>query len=61
MIKACENEGWTFVYLGADHDVWAAGESLGIAGENRISFCRREVDTDISGLVRNDRPLSTER
>jgi hypothetical protein len=26
MIKAYENEGWTFLYLGADHDVWAAGD-----------------------------------
>jgi Mg-chelatase subunit ChlD len=31
LIKTCEREGWRFVYLGADHDVWAAGEDLGIA------------------------------
>jgi hypothetical protein len=43
LIKACEKEGWTFIYLGADHDVWAAGEQLGIAGDNLISFCRSDV------------------
>lgn len=43
LIKACEQQGWTFLYLGADHDVWAAGESLGVAGENRISFCKRDI------------------
>lgn len=43
LIKACEKDGWTFIYLGADHDVWAAGEQLGIAGDNRVSFCRANI------------------
>lgn len=43
LIKACENQGWTFLYLGADHDVWVVGESLGIVGENRIAFDKRDV------------------
>jgi hypothetical protein len=43
MIKAYEHEGWTFMYLGADHDVWAAGEQLGIAGDKRVAFCTREL------------------
>lgn len=44
LIKECERQGWSFFYLGADHDVWAAGGDLGIAGESRISFYRRTVD-----------------
>jgi hypothetical protein len=44
LIKLYEKQGWAFLYLGADHDVWAAGGDLGIAGENRISFCRRDID-----------------
>ena len=44
MIKAYENEGWTFLYLGANHDVWAAGEDLGIGGDNLISFCRANIN-----------------
>jgi hypothetical protein len=43
MIKAYENEGWTFLYLGADHDVWAAGEELGVAEHNRITFLKDDI------------------
>ena len=43
MIKAYENEGWTFLYLGANHDVWAAGEDLGVAEHNRITFLKDDV------------------
>lgn len=43
MIKDHEAQGWTFVYLGADHDAWAAGGDLGIAGDNTVMFCRRET------------------
>jgi len=44
MIKAYEDEGWMFLYLGADHDVWAAGEELGVAEHNRITFLKENVD-----------------
>ena len=44
MIKAYENEGWTFLYLGADHDVWAAGEELGVAEHNRITFLKDDLN-----------------
>ncbi len=44
LIKQYEKQSWAFLYLGADHDVWAAGEDLGIAGDSRISFCRETVD-----------------
>ena len=44
LIKHYEKQGWVFLYLGADHDVWAAGRDLGIAGDGLISFCRSTVD-----------------
>lgn len=44
LIKHYEKQGWAFLYLGADHDVWAAGRDLGIAGDGLISFCRSTVD-----------------
>ncbi len=44
LIKEYQTQGWAFLYLGADHDVWAAGGDLGIAGDSRISFCRQTVD-----------------
>jgi hypothetical protein len=53
MIRECEKQGWTFLYLGADHDVWAAGESLGIVTENRISFDKRNVEDTFTQLSQN--------
>lgn len=44
LIKECEGQGWSFLYLGADHDVWAAGGDLGIAGDGLILFCRDHID-----------------
>lgn len=39
LIRAHEATGyWTFAYLGANQDAWAAGEALGIAPGNRASF-----------------------
>jgi hypothetical protein len=43
MIKAYEDEGWMFLYLGANHDVWAAGEELGVAEHNRITFLKENI------------------
>ncbi len=43
LIKRHEQQGWACLYLGADHDVWAAGGDLGIAGDSRIAFCRSPV------------------
>lgn len=50
MIKEFEGQGWRFIYLGADHDVWAAGESLGIQGDDRISFKRLHVAQTFENL-----------
>lgn len=43
LIKECEQEGWRFVYLGADHDVWAAGEDLGVVQECRVAFSKSHI------------------
>jgi len=50
LIKEFEGQGWRFLYLGADHDVWAAGESLGIAGDGRVCFSKLEVAETFQGL-----------
>lgn len=41
------------MYLGADHDVWAAGEDLGVAQECRVEFSKdhlAEAFTDVSSM-----------
>jgi hypothetical protein len=43
LVKDHEAKGWTFVYLGADHDAWAAGGDLGIAGDNTVQFSKRDT------------------
>ncbi len=50
LIKECEKEGWRFVYLGADHDVWAAGEDLGIASECRVAFSKSDIGQTFNEL-----------
>ena len=50
LIKEFEKEGWAFLYLGADHDVWAAGESLGVMEQNRIAFKKEEVGSTFKTL-----------
>jgi hypothetical protein len=50
LIKTCEREGWRFVYLGADHDVWAAGEDLGIAAECRVAFSKDDIGQTFTEL-----------
>lgn len=51
LIKEFEGQGWRFLYLGADHDVWAAGEDLGIAGDNRVAFCKSDIGRTFDGLA----------
>lgn len=51
LIKQCEQQGWMFLYLGADHDVWSAGESLGVSAEGRISFMKREISRTFDELA----------
>jgi hypothetical protein len=43
MLKDYEAKGWTVVYLGADHNAWAAGRDLGTDGGNAVQFCKRET------------------
>lgn len=50
LIKECEHEGWLFVYLGADHDVWAAGEDLGIVAECRVAFSKDHIGQTFNTL-----------
>jgi hypothetical protein len=44
MIRAREATGrWTFVYLGADQDAWAASQRIGAHSANAASFGKRDM------------------
>lgn len=51
LIKDHEVKGWTFVYLGADHDAWAAGGGLGFSGGNTAQFSKRNTANTFDRLA----------
>ena len=52
LIKEHEAQGWTFVYLGADHNAWAAGRDIGLSGDNTVQFCKRETGRTFDQLAK---------
>lgn len=38
LVSAKKSEGWTFVFLGADQDAWAAGNLMGVPQGNVLSY-----------------------
>lgn len=38
MIRERQDKGWAFVFLGADQDVYAEGERVGISPSNRVAW-----------------------
>lgn len=44
---------WTFAYLGANHDAWAAGERIGIGRGNTADFSAHEVGAAFDRLSRS--------
>lgn len=51
MIKEKTEAGWTFVYLGADHDSWLQAESFGIAHGNTATYVKGREQRAFSGMV----------
>lgn len=45
LIKSLEDGGWTFAYLGADHDVWRAAESLNIRNSKSYSKTKEGIQS----------------
>lgn len=38
-----ENDGWTFVFLGADQDAWAASAKIGVLTSNTLAYSSAET------------------
>jgi len=53
MISEREAEGnWTFLYIGANQDVWRASRAMGIGGSNAISYAAAAPKGAMSALNR---------
>lgn len=50
LLKAKEQEGWTFLYLGANQDAWQAGSSLGLAKGQTMTYSTNNMDATMSTL-----------
>lgn len=44
LIRNYEQKGWTFLYLAANEEAWAAGPTMGIAQDRAVRFSVRQVD-----------------
>jgi hypothetical protein len=50
MIKAKEALGWTVVYLGANQDAWAVGQTFGLAKGQTMSYNTAEMSSTMESL-----------
>ena len=46
LISEKEQDGWTFVYLGANQDAWNAGAQIGINASNTLSYTNDTVQVN---------------
>lgn len=53
LIQAKEKMGWTFVYLGANQDAWAVGQTLGLHIGNTMSYDTKKTKGAFRGLAVN--------
>ncbi len=50
LIKEGENNKWTFIYLGADHDSWTQAQKFGIARGNTMDFDKTKIKAMMCSL-----------
>lgn len=50
LIQAKEQEGWTFVYLGANQDAWKVGASFGLSKGQTMSYSTDHMDSTMATL-----------
>jgi DNA-binding transcriptional ArsR family regulator/uncharacterized protein YegL len=57
LIGAKTELGWSFVYLGANHDAWAAASGIGISASNTMNYDTHEVDKTMAYLSESTKGL----
>lgn len=51
LVQAKEQEGWTFVYLGANQDAWKVGQAFGLSKGNTMSYSTSQMESTMSNLA----------
>jgi len=52
-IEALEKDGWTFTYMGSDHDSYAEARSFGVHESNTVNYLGSNIGHAIKGLARS--------
>lgn len=50
LIRDRQNAGWTFIYLGANQDAWAAATSIGINAQNAVKYDQTNIRGTMTSL-----------
>jgi hypothetical protein len=51
LITEKQEDGWNFVFLGADQNAWEVGTGLGIHGGNTHTYAKANIQQDVFGNV----------
>ena len=60
LMREKEKEGWTFVYLGADHDSWNVGQSFGMSPQNVSNYGKGQTAAAFGVLAKNTTSYSAQ-
>ena len=50
MVESCEGKDWTFVFLGANIDAFAAGSQMGFTMQNTVSYDTSNMKSTMSAV-----------
>jgi|SRR5579872_668521 len=51
MVKAKEQEGWTFIFMGSGIDAWAAGSAIGFQAANAATYTVSNIGQTMSRMA----------
>lgn len=51
LVKAKEQEGWTFIYLGANQNAWQVGQTFGLSKGQTMSYSTNNMEGTMSALA----------
>jgi len=51
LIKSKEDDGWTFIYLGANQNAWQVGQTFGLAQGQTMTYSTKNMSDTMSTLA----------